>query len=99
MAAQFHPAASSVPVGIFAVVLTLTSDADLTAATASGGQTFGFCARALLVGSTAGNIKYKDILGNIVTQAVAANQRLDVGVQYVYSTGNGSTATTITALG
>jgi hypothetical protein len=96
MAVQFHPAAAYVAVGIFTIPLDLTADVDLTS---TSGQTNGFSARALLVGSTAGNIKFKDLLGATRTQAVAANQRLDSGVSYVFSTGNGTTAATVTALG
>jgi hypothetical protein len=96
MAVRFAPAAAFNAVGVFAVVIDKTADVDLTL---TDGQTGGYCARWLLIGSTAGNIKFKDMDGNTCTQAVAANQRLDVGVQYIFSTGNGSTATTVTALG
>ena len=96
MAVAFHPASYFSPVAVFSITLDLTADVDLTLV---AGQTLGWCPRALLVGSTAGNIKYKDLAGNIVTQAVAANQRLDGGVSYVYSSANGTTAATVTAEG
>ncbi len=94
---QFHRAADFNPVGVFSIPLTLSgSDLDLTD---PAGPTGGYCARALLVGSTAGNLKFKDMLGNTCTQAVAANERLDVGAQYVFNVSNGTTAATVTALG
>jgi hypothetical protein len=96
MAVRFHPAAAYVAGAIFTIPLDLSADVDLTS---TSGPTNGFSARALLVGATAGNIKFKDILGNIKTQAVTSYQRLDSAVQFVYSTANGSTAATVTALG
>ncbi len=97
MAVQFHPAAGFNAVGIFSIPLTLSgADLDLTD---PAGPTGGYCARALLVGSTAGNVKFKDMLGNTCLQAVAANEQLTCGAQYVFSSGNGTTAATVTALG
>jgi len=95
MAFTMHPASYFNAVGVSTIPLDLTSDVDLTLA---AGQTGGYCARALLVGSTAGNIKFDDCSGNTKTQAVAANQRLDTLVSKVYSSGNGSTAATVSAM-
>ena len=99
MAVQaFHPAAAFNPGGVATIPLNLGADVDLTVSTANGGQTLGYCARALLVGSTAGNIKFTDLLGNTETIAVAANQRIDQSVAYVFSSGNGTTAATVSAI-
>lgn len=93
---KLHPAAAFTPVGIKTIPLTLTSDADLTS---SSGQSGGYCARALLVGSTAGNIVYYDVTAaGPFTQAVAANQLFEQEVSQVMSTGNGTTAATVSAV-
>lgn len=91
------PQAAFTPVGVETIPLTLGSDVDLTVSTANGGQTRGYVARALLIGSTAGNVVFYDGLGNgPYTQAVAANQRLDTMVSYVVN--SGTTAATISAI-
>lgn len=95
MAVQLHPAAQFNPCSIGQAVLDLSEDVDLTDAE---GPTDGYCCRAMLVGSTAGNLKYKDMLGNTVIQPVAANQQIDVEAQYVFSTGNGTTAASVTVM-
>ena len=93
---QLHPAAGFNLTSIGQVVLTLSgADIDLTDTT---GPTGGYCSRAFLIGGTAGNVKYKDMLGNTVTQAVAANQILECEAQYVFSTANGTTATSVSVL-
>lgn len=95
---QFHPSARINPlgVGVDTVPLTLSgSDLDLTD---PAGPTGGYCARALLIGSTAGNVKFDTMTGETRTQAVAANQRLEQAVAKVYSSANGTTAATVSAV-
>ena len=75
------------------VPLTLSSDVDLTD---DAGPTSGYCARCLLVGSTAGNVKVDTPFGTARTIPVAANQCLYGIFTKVYSTANGTTAATIT---
>ncbi len=96
---QFHPAASFPPFaecGVFSITLDVSADVDLTD---PAGPTGGYCARFIQIGDTAGNVKFKDMLGNDCTIPVVAGQILKPGAQYIYSSGHGTTAATITAQG
>lgn len=92
MAIKFHRSTEWVPTAVATIPLTLTSDVDLTD---PAEQTGGYCARAILIGSTAGNVKVDSIDGTTSTIAVAANQLLELAVKKVYSTGNGTTASVV----
>ncbi len=90
---RFHPAATFTPGAVQTIPLTIAADVDLTAL---AGQTGGWCARAILVGSTAGNLVYYDITGaGPFTQALVANQLFQQAVSQVVMTG--TTAATISA--
>lgn len=98
MPIKYHPTANMNPTGVPVdqIPLTLSSDVDLTDPT---GPTGGYCARALLIGSTAGNVVVMPAGGDTYrTIPVAANQQLQGAVQTVRSIGNGTTAATVTAL-
>lgn len=78
---RFHPAAQFVPGGVQTIPLTLGADVDLTA---PAGPTAGYCARAILVGSTAGNLTYYDMTGaGPFTVPLAANQLFQQSVSLV----------------
>lgn len=99
MAIKYHPTAMMNPTGVAVdiIPLTLTEDVDLTD---PEGPTGGYCARALLIGSTAGNVVFKAARTDAESRtiAVAANQLVEGSVQFVSSTGNGTTAATVSAL-
>ena len=83
-ATQFNPAWAYVTTGIQTIPLALGADVDLTLSTANGGQTNGYCARAILNGNTAGNLGYYDINGQgPFVQQVAANQLFEQSVSYI----------------
>lgn len=100
VAIKYHPTAMMNPTGVAVDIIPLTlsgGDIDLTD---PEGPTGGYCGRALLIGSTAGNVKFKPAITDPTarTQAVAANQQIDGGVQYVYSTSNGTSAATVSVM-
>ena len=93
---KLHPAASWCATAVDAIPLDLSSgDVDLTD---PAGPTGGYCARAILIGSTAGNLKVDTLVGAARVIPVAANQRVDQTVRNVYSTANGTTAALVIAL-
>lgn len=95
---QFHPFARINPQGVAVDTVPLTlsgADIDLTD---PEGPTDGYCARGLLVGATAGNLKFDTVTGETRTQPVAANQFLQQAVSKVYSTSNGTSAATVSAV-
>ena len=100
MPITYHPTRMTNPlcVPIKQIVLDLSgNDIDLTD---PDGPTGGYCAAALLIGDTAGAVKFKSAItgAEATTQDVDAFQLLQGGVQYVYSTANGTTADTVTVL-
>lgn len=94
-AVAFHPAAGLTPTAVDLIVLDLSADRDLTD---PAGPTGGFCARAILIGSTAGNLVIDTLAGTARTVPVAANQLVEGCVKKVYSTGNGTTAAVVIAV-
>lgn len=91
---KLHPAATFTQVGVQTIPLTLGADVDLTD---PAGQTGGYIARALLIGSTAGNVGYYGPGGTgPYVQAVAANQRLDTEISGIVNAT--TTAATISAM-
>lgn len=97
-AKQFAPGARINPLGVPVDTVPLTLSGGNLDLTDTAGPTGGYCARGLLIGSTAGNVKFDTVTGETRTQAVAANQFLQGGIALVYSSANGTTAATVSAV-
>lgn len=95
---QFAPGARINPQGVGVDTIPLTLSGGNLDLTDPAGATGGYCARGLLVGSIAGNLKFDTVTGETRTQAVAANQFLQQAVAKVYSSANGTTAATVSAV-
>lgn len=91
---KFHPASGFNPQGVRNVPLALGADVDLTD---PAGQTGGYMARAVLIGSTAGNLGYYDQFGlGPFVQAVAANYQTPFSVSAIVNAT--TTAATVSAV-
>lgn len=90
---KFHPAAAYCPTGIDYVPITLSGgDIDLTD---PAGPTGGYCARAVQIGGTGGNLVVDTLIGTQRTVPVAANQLVELSVSKVYSSADGTSATPV----
>ena len=98
---QIHPAARINPecVAIDTVPITLSGgsgvDVDLTD---PNGPTGGYCARGVVIGDTAGNVKFDTMTGETRTVAVIAGQFLRQYIAKIYSSADGTTAHSVNAV-
>lgn len=92
-AQKLHPAAAWNPTAIDYVPISLSgADVDLTD---PAGVTGGYCARAVKIGGTGGNLVVDTLISTGITIPVAANEIVQCCVTKVYSSGNGTTCTPV----